>query len=172
MRVINSLLQYDLRMLLWCRKSRLYPALIVFVRMVSRSGDGYMQAALPLLLWLVAPTVGKPFFLLVFYSFIIERSLYFVLKNTLRRQRPPLVVPDFQSIVEASDKFSFPSGHTMAAFLLAGLALSTFGLAALPLYLWAMAVGSSRVILGVHFPSDILAGALIGSAIAIAMASL
>ena len=167
MRVLNSLLQYDLRMLLWCRNSSVFPQLVVAARAISRTGDGYMQLALPVLLLVISPRSGWAFFQLVLYAFAIERCLYVVLKHSLRRQRPPQVVPDFQSIVEASDKFSFPSGHTMAAYLLAGLAFMTFGLVAAPLYLWAFAVGVSRVVLGVHFPSDIVAGACIGSTIAL-----
>lgn len=168
MRVINSLLQYDLRMLLWCRKSRIYPQFIAAVRSVSRTGDGYMQVALPLMLLFIGES-GTAFFEVALYAFGIERSTYLVLKNTLRRQRPPQVIPDFKSIVEASDRFSFPSGHTMAAFLLAGITTLHFGQAALPLYIWASAVGLSRVILGVHFPTDILAGAAIGTAIALSV---
>lgn len=100
-------------------------------------------------------------------AFAFERPLYWLLKNTLKRRRPPEVVPCFSSVVIASDRFSFPSGHTMSAFLLAVLVYLQLGPVALPMMLWAGAVGASRVILGVHFPSDIIAGAGIGTAVAI-----
>ena len=54
----------------------------------------------------------------------------------------------------------------MAAFLLAGLSLVSIGSIAFPLYLWAFMIAVSRVVLGVHFPSDTLAGAILGSLIA------
>lgn len=163
MTMLENIYQVDLRLLLWCRKSRYYPQFIAMVRSVSRTGDGYMQLLFPSLYWLINPVSGQVFFLLTLSAFLVERPVYFLLKNVLKRRRPPEVVPDFTSIVSASDQFSFPSGHTMAAFLLAGLAVSTIGVAALPLYVWACMVAISRVILGVHFPSDIIAGALLGS---------
>lgn len=171
-RALNRLQQADLQMLLWCGRGRFYPNLMRLVRSISHSGDGYMQLCLPLLLWAFHPGLDSLFLQTIALAFMVERSVYFVLKNTLRRQRPPEVIPDFTSIVKASDKFSFPSGHTMAAFLLCGLMLHFLGPVALPLYLWATAVGFSRVLLGVHFPSDILAGAALGSAIAMTISNL
>lgn len=120
----------------------------------------------PAIYWFFSPETGKAFFTLALVAFAIERPIYFVLKNVLKRRRPPEVVPDFTSIIRASDQFSFPSGHTMAAFLLAGLATMFIGIAAFPLYIWASLIAASRVILGVHFPSDTIAGALLGTAIA------
>ena len=166
MTVLNNLYQYDLRMLLWCGKSRCNFKFMRQVRLISRSGDGYMQLLLPLVLLLLLPVHGKHFCWLAANTFVIERPLYFILKNTLKRRRPPEVIPYFTSVVAPSDRFSFPSGHTMAAFALAGICFFYFGTIALPLYLWACAVGASRVLLGVHFPSDIIAGATIGTLIA------
>ena len=166
MTMLESIYRVDLRMLLWCRNQHARPLLLSFVRAISKSGDGYVHLLLPLLIVIISPERGGPFFLLAMQAFAFERSLYFILKNTLKRRRPPEVVPDFTSIVTASDKFSFPSGHTMAAFLLAGLFLGEFGWIALALYPWAMCVGLSRVVLGVHFPTDIAAGALLGSSVA------
>jgi undecaprenyl-diphosphatase len=139
------------------------------IRLISRSGDGYLQVLLPTSIFLVDPELAKSFALLVMTAFLIERSLYFALKNTLKRRRPPDVFPDFTSIIRASDHFSFPSGHTMGSFLLAGLVVGFFGVFAWPLYIWATLVGMSRVFLGVHFPTDILAGATLGSLIALWM---
>lgn len=166
MTVLNNLYEYDLRMLLWCGKSRCSNKFMRLVRMVSRSGDGYFQVILPLFLFTILPADDNIFCYLVIGAFIGERIIYWVLKNTLKRRRPPEVIPYFTSVVTASDRFSFPSGHTMAAFLLSGLCYFYFGSIALPLYFWASAVGASRVLLGVHFPSDIFAGATIGTIIA------
>ena len=96
-------------------------------------------------------------------AFLIERPVYWLLKNTLKRNRPPKAIPYFKASIVASDEFSFPSGHTSAAFLLAFLVSHHFGFLTLIVYMWASAVGMSRVLLGVHFPTDILAGACLGS---------
>lgn len=171
MKLINSLYRYDLRMLLWCVRYRVRPIFMRFIRMISRSGDGYTQAIIPLSLFLLDTQIAWEFTHLVLIAFIIERPLYLILKNGLKRKRPPEIIPDFTSIIRASDQFSFPSGHTMAAFLLAGLCVFQFGSMAWPIYIWASLVGFSRVVLGVHFPSDILAGAFIGSILALGVTS-
>jgi len=166
MTILNYIYQYDLRMLIWCGKSRNYWKFMRCVRFVSHSGDGYFQLLLPPLLLFALDEAGEKFCWLVVNAFIVERALYLLLKNTLKRRRPPDIVPYFTSVVVPSDRFSFPSGHTMAAFLLASLCYFYFGSIALPLFIWASAVGASRVLLGVHFPTDILVGATIGILIA------
>jgi len=169
MNVINDVYKRDVQLLRWCVKSHHYKRFIVFVRAISKTGDGYMQLILPTFFLIQDAHTGFSFFVLVAIAFAIERPIYFVLKNTLKRRRPPDVVPHFFSLVTPADQFSFPSGHTMAAFLLAGLTVFHFGSAAFPLYAWAIAVGASRVILGVHFPTDIFAGACLGTTIAYLM---
>ncbi|WP_026244560.1 phosphatase PAP2 family protein [Dasania marina] len=169
MTVFEGITNYDRRMLLWCSKSRYYPSVIMGFRLLSRSGDGYIQILLPLLLLAFNNPQYNVFVKTLLLAFAIERGLYLLLKNTLKRPRPPEAIASFYSLVRASDQFSFPSGHTMAAFLLAGLCFFQFSYMAAPLYLWALLVGASRVVMGVHFPSDIVAGAFLGSAIAYAV---
>ena len=103
-------------------------------------------------------------------AFAIERPLYFILKKSCKRRRPPAAIPGFTSIITASDEFSFPSGHTCGAFLFVTLLCALWGLWLAPLYLWAAFVGLSRVILGVHFPTDIFMGAILGIGIGLTVA--
>lgn len=86
------------------------------------------------------------------------------LKYTVRRPRPYVTYPFIQHLTTESDP-SFPSGHTSIVFADAtalSLNYPRWYIIA-PAFLWATAVGYSRLDLGVHYPSDVLAGALIGS---------
>jgi undecaprenyl-diphosphatase len=104
-------------------------------------------------------------------AMLVERATYYILKNTLKRLRPADFKPNFHSLITASDKFSFPSGHTSAAFCIATISVLIFGGLSMVMFAWALMVGISRVIVGVHFPGDLLAGALMGSGIAMGTAS-
>jgi undecaprenyl-diphosphatase len=65
----------------------------------------------------------------------------------------------------APDKFSFPSGHTMTAFAVWASLASAIPTLSLPYLLLAILIGLSRIFLGLHYPTDVLVGALLGSAI-------
>ena len=164
MRLLQSIHHCDLMTFNWCleRKSRQF--LIALSRVISRTADGYLFPITALLM--LALSLYDQFMLLA-TALIIERIAYFVLKKHCRRNRPPQAIPGFQSIIEPSDQFSFPSGHTSAAFLLAGLLSHLYPGVSLILYPWAVLVGCSRVMLGVHFPTDTVAGALLGLSISI-----
>lgn len=165
-RWLQGINRYDLRMLLWFVDRRHRQLWIAFARALSRSGDGLLQVLLPSLLLILDRQTGAIVFAVTLAGFAIERPLYWILKNSCQRRRPPEAIPSFNSVIKASDRFSFPSGHTCGAFLLAAIVTLHYPALAVPMYLWAGSVGVSRVVLGVHFPTDILAGALLGSAIA------
>lgn len=166
--IIDRLNSWDTRLLLWCGKSRHYPLLLKLIRAVSHSGDGYMQMALPLFVLTFEPVLGAAVAWHCLIAFAIERLCYLVLKPSLKRRRPPEVLPSFSSVIQASDKFSFPSGHSMASFCLATVLFLHYGSMVGFLFVWAAAVASARVLLGVHFPTDVLAGAALGVSIAVA----
>ena len=96
-------------------------------------------------------------------AFAVERAVYWVLKNTCRRNRPQDAIEEFTSFIIPSDKFSFPSGHTSAAFLFTVLVASQQPVLLPPLVLWSSCVAMSRIFLGVHFPTDTLVGAVLGT---------
>ncbi|WP_198678551.1 phosphatase PAP2 family protein [Pseudidiomarina marina] len=144
----------NLRLERWCRHQ--------LVRWISRSGDGYVYALIALIMaiYLEADSVIPITALII--GFAIEVPLFSLIKRILKRQRPYQKNPQFSSVILAHDQFSFPSGHTTAAFLFAGIMSSFFPTWSWLLYIWASAIGASRVLLGVHYPGDILAGAVLG----------
>ena len=102
--------------------------------------------------------------IIVCSSLVISGIITTSLKYTINRERPYDAYPFIQQVTPGGGP-SFPSGHTSTAFALAtsvSLACPKWYVIA-PSYLWAGAVGYSRMDLGVHYPSDVLAGAVIGS---------
>lgn len=90
-------------------------------------------------------------------------ALNTALKLIVRRTRPQLA--DLPPLTKTPTHYSFPSAHASTSFA-AALAYSRAGLPAFPLYSLAKAMAFSRLYLGVHYPSDILAGAALGTAVA------
>src|SRR6202012_6003604 len=96
---------------------------------------------------------------------VVGGFIFKAIKRLSARPRPCQIEPHCWSKVLPPDKFSFPSGHTMTAFSVA-LVVSYFypGLEA-PLFFMAISIAVSRVVLGMHFLSDVLAGAVLGVAL-------
>jgi len=86
------------------------------------------------------------------------------LKSIVKRERPYETYPEIDNVTEESS-YSFPSAHTSSAFATATSLSMVYPkwYVIAPSFLWAGAVGYSRMYLGVHYPSDVLAGALVGS---------
>lgn len=133
--------------------------------LISTSADGWYYLFVPLFVALVSPQLALTVLTALVVGFALERPSYFLLKNGFKRHRPPNIIPGFESVITASDEFSFPSGHTSGAFLVVTTLMLLMPLGG-HLYLWAVAVALSRIILGVHFPLDTVAGALLGSSLA------
>ena len=84
------------------------------------------------------------------------------LKNALNRERPCTIDPSIKLAIEKPTSYSFPSGHTASCFAAVGTLLFTYKKLGIPLLLFAVLMGLSRMYLFVHFPTDVIAGALVG----------
>ena len=152
----------EARLCVPCNEVAQIPAVRDFFRLVSRLGDGMAWYSLLLIL---PVTFGGGALLPVASMAITALAgvvIYKILKETLVRERPFASHFQVKPVSRPLDRYSFPSGHTMhAAAFLTQLA-SYF-----PAVMWLMlpfgiAVAMSRVVLGLHYPSDVLAGALLG----------
>jgi undecaprenyl-diphosphatase len=90
-----------------------------------------------------------------------------LLKVWIERDRPPLANPEPATLVDLPSTYSFPSGHATVAFACATVLALAVPRLALPLYVLAALVAFSRVYVGVHYPLDVLAGAVLGVALAL-----
>ena len=161
MKLLYSIHKFDVFMFIWLINTRMHSTLTKVSRYLSKTGDGQLYLlVIGTLYW--HEGIESVCLQAVLLAFLIERTVYFVLKNSLKRNRPEVALKNFRSIITPSDQFSFPSGHTSAAFMMATLLGYYFSPLIIPLYCWATLVGCSRVVLGVHFPTDIFVGALLG----------
>ena len=88
-----------------------------------------------------------------------------LIKHTLQRIRPCNALDDVRKIIGCAGGYSFPSNHSVNNFTAAFFFYKLYPNLKIPLFITATLIALSRVYLGVHYPSDILGGAIIGSAI-------
>ncbi|MGM8848991.1 phosphatase PAP2 family protein [Salinicola sp. MH3R3-1] len=145
--------------------SRHAPMLWLF-RCVSRLGDWPAWVALALLQpiwhghfgWLIAVHWGL--------TASVAALLYRVLKTRLCRERPYITFTTIRCTMPPVDRYSFPSGHTLHAAMFTGLTAATTP-QLLPIVLpLAGLIAASRVVLGLHYVSDVVVGGLIGATLA------
>lgn len=141
-------------------------ALTRLFRAISRLGDGVFWYWLMALLAAFGGLRGLHAAIHMAIVGLVAATLYRVLKRWTRRPRPFRSHADITPYVAPLDEFSFPSGHTLHAVSFTLIALAYFPLLAPLLIGFTVLVAMSRVVLGMHYPSDVLAATLIGCALA------
>jgi undecaprenyl-diphosphatase len=134
---------------------------------LAHSGDSWFWLAGLGLFWWLGDAGWSRLALVMVISILATAVVVMAIKFTVRRSRP---AGEWGRIYRSTDPHSFPSGHatraTMLAVLGLGLGPAWLGLA---LLVWAPLVGLARVILGVHYPSDVVAGMILGALIGLAV---
>lgn len=141
-------------------------AIRILFAVVSRLGDGIFWYALIALMALLDPARG---YLAAAHMLAVGTAgvlIYKIIKSTAVRARPYASRQDISLGTAPLDQYSFPSGHTLHAFSFTLIVAAYYPFLYLPLVIFTVMVALSRVVLGLHYPTDVLAGAAIGIAIA------
>lgn len=159
----------EYRLCRWIHRAGYYRPVRGFFAGVSRLGDGMIWYALLLLLPLAAGKVGLVAALSMAVGALFGLLIYKGLKTALVRERPFISHPDIDCLTAPLDRYSFPSGHTLHAVFFAIVASAWFPILGPVLFAFAFLVALSRPVLGLHYPTDVLVGGLIGWMLALAV---
>ena len=130
---------------------------------LAHSGDSWFWLIGLGLLWWLGTEYWKRLSLVMIVGIAITAVVVMVIKFTVRRRRPQ---GEWGKIYRSTDPHSFPSGHAARSGMLAVLALGLGPLwLGITLLVWAPLVGLARIIMGVHYPSDVVAGMALGALI-------
>jgi membrane-associated phospholipid phosphatase len=136
-----------------------------FAAFLAHSGDSWFWAAALILLWFFNNPAWKQWEVVEFFGIAGLAGVVLAIKFIVRRERPQ---GEWGGIYRNTDPHSFPSGHAARAFLIAVIASALgpiwLGVA---LWIWAPLVALARVSMGVHYLSDVIAGALLGIIVAV-----
>lgn len=156
---------YDQWLLLTLSRRVSAPWLDRSMRVLTHAGGASVTSLACLMLLLLPGT--RRLGLVASLSNLISHLLVQLLKRTLVRRRPSVSLPDCPALIMLPDPCSFPSGHACAAMAIAMSVLLRAPVPGLPLVLFALAVGWTRVYLRVHYITDVLVGQGLGAGTAL-----
>lgn len=137
---------------------------------LAHSGDSWFWGLGLVLIWVLADAAWKYRAVVIFTAIGLTAVVVQALKWTVRRQRPP---GEWGAVYRSADPHSFPSGHAARAIMLAVLDLSLGpGWLAALLCVWGPLVALARIAMGVHYLSDVVAGAALGGVLGLVFAAL
>ena len=165
---MHAVRTWDARLCVAMNRALRYGAVRPFLRAVSWLGDGIFWYSLMLALLLAQGDAAAPVVLHMVLVGALCTATYKLLKRRTLRPRPYEALLTVAPGARPLDAFSFPSGHTLHAVGFSIVALTYCPALAALLVPFALLTAVSRVVLGLHYPTDVLAGAAIGAAIATA----
>ncbi|NWG05738.1 MAG: phosphatase PAP2 family protein [Chloroflexi bacterium] len=157
---LRSILEWDARLSDKMRVAEKPGALRAIAVFFAHSGDSWFWGAALIIAWFLSNSPWKEWESVEFLGISLLAVLVMGIKFLVRRRRPE---GEWGGIYRNTDPHSFPSGHAARSFLIATLAVGLVpGWLAVVLWIWAPLVAVARVAMGVHYLSDVVAGALLG----------
>ena len=144
----------------------------VWMMVATRGGDGWLWYAMGVVVLLFGGDVRFRALISAALAEAVGVALFLRLKKTANRKRPCVYQEHCWATLLPPDQFSFPSGHTITAFAIAVSLIQYYPSLTVGLLFCAISIAASRIVLGMHFLSDVLAGAGIGTGLALAIVHL
>lgn len=167
MDMLQLLTTLDTQILLWMQQSLRFASATAFWELMTDLGNAgflWIVTALVLLARRKTRTYGIAVILALFLDVVITNG---ILKLLIARPRPFLTHADIIPLIKPPGGFSFPSGHSASSFAVSFVLYKLLPKrVGIPAVVLAVLIGFSRMYLGVHYPSDVLAGLVVGYGIA------
>lgn len=159
----------DIRLTAWFRRFASTPLSFRCAALLAQSGDSWTVCGLLLIGWIFSRGAAQRNFAYLGLSTAVTALFVLGLKALIGRSRP---MGSWGAVYRRFDPYAFPSGHAVRGGLIAALASGFLpGWAAALIWIWALLMILSRVVMGVHYISDVLAGFALGLALGFGLAS-
>jgi undecaprenyl-diphosphatase len=147
---------------LWLHGAAAWPSLVKLLVAISWLGDGALWYGIVAVLPWWGGASGTACALRLLGLGALNVAIYKIIKRRFARPRPYKTCPGIHACAPSLDEYSFPSGHTMHAAAFSLVLASYYPQLGVPLWAFTLLMALSRVVLGLHYPSDVLIGAAIG----------
>jgi undecaprenyl-diphosphatase len=172
-RRLRPLPSWPERQLLWIERERSFALwmhgaaarqwVVTSLNVVSRLGDGWMWYAVMLALPWLDHANGTTCAIRMFLVGAVNLVIYKIIKRCIARPRPYRSCPGIRACGRSLDEFSFPSGHTLHSVAFTLILVAYYPRWGFLIWPFTLLVAASRVVLGLHYPSDVLVGAAVGA---------
>ena len=161
--MLETLLNIDGGVLLWIQaylRNPILNAIMIFITTLGDKGYIWIAATIVLLIPKKTRKIGMISAMALIGSLLINNEL---IKNLVKRPRPFVTFTDLQIIIPTPSQYSFPSGHTSSSFAAAAVFYRHLPKKlGVPSVILAGLIGFSRLYVGVHYPTDVFAGVVMG----------
>ncbi len=165
---MDAILEWDASILLWIQENMRTDLMTTIMKAITRLGDaGSLWVVLSIVLLVINKTrkVGAASAVSLILTFVVVNV---GIKNLVARTRPYEVIDGLVSLVGKQSDFSFPSGHSAHAFAVGVVILIMMPRKiGVPIFVISVLMAFSRLYVGVHYPTDVIAGAFLGTLMAL-----